>query len=410
VKEGMKMQHLDAKDKIVKARITLQKTNPFYSYLALNLNFLEDKEGALSGGTMGVDIKGNVYYNKDYAEKLSDSHMISVICHEINHIVFNHLKRRVDREGLVWNIAADIVTNNILANNGFDLHEDWIVPERNRVSILGIEIRNIDQKIAEQIYDELSKEIDKQPKYSFDNHIMSDGDGGEGKGEGNERQKNAKKQPEISESGKLPDWKRLVSEALAFAKQRGKAPLGMDRYIEDVLFPKQNWKELLYRYITAEIPTDYDYSRPSKKFYATGIYLPRLMKENIDIVAVIDTSGSIDKKDLEDFMAEVVGITKSFSNIHVTLLVCDTKIQAEYEIKNGFNVNDINMKGGGGTDITCIRDWIAENKPYTKLWVYLTDGVTEFNGENPYHAIWVITRKGTTEVAENTENVEIVKM
>jgi predicted metal-dependent peptidase len=420
------MSKLNASDLLIKARISLQKQNPFFSYLAMHLKFKEDKEKAR--GAIGVDIQGNVYYDKDWIETLSDKLVITAIVHEVSHIMFEHLKRREGREGLLFNIATDTVTNNFLKNNGFELIEGGIIPHNNRVDIFGMEIDNIDKKIAEQVYDELHKQLKgkKQPQYTFDNHIMSSEKGeGKGKGQGDGKSnadgENGNKQEEESpESGKnmadfsenqeIPNWKRILTEALAFSKQRGMSPKGMDRYIQEILFPRQNWRELLYRYIVSEIPSDYSYARPSKKFYATGIYMPHLKRENVDIVVVIDTSGSIEKDTLRDFLSEVVGVTKAFDNVRITLLACDTKIHAEYEIGNGFDLKEINLKGYGGTDCTCVREWIRENKPMTRLWVYLTDGYTEFTGENPYKAIWVITREGNTDVAEITENVEIVRM
>jgi predicted metal-dependent peptidase len=415
------MVQLTASDKFVKAKINLQKVHPFFSYIALHLKFHEDSERAR--GAIGVDIQGNVYYDKDWIEKRTDKEVTTLIVHELGHLIFEHLKRKEGRQGLLFNIATDTVINNFLVNNGFEMIEGGIIPHNNSVDIFGMEINEIDKKIAEQVYDELRKQLKgkKEPKYSFDNHIMS-GENGEGKGdsksaeagEGKEQegdgQENKNNSHDFSGNQEIPNWKRILTEALAFAKNRGDTPKGMDRYIQELLFPKQNWRELLYRFIVAELPSDYSYDRPSKKFYATGIYMPRLKRENVDIVVAIDTSGSIDQKTLQDFLSEVVGVSKAFDNIRITLVACDTKIHAQYEIGNGFDLKEINLKGGGGTDITCIREWIRENKPMTRLWVYLTDGYTEFRGENPYHSIWVITREGTTDVAEKVENVEIVKM
>ena len=38
--------------------------------------------------TMGVDLEGNVYYNKDFVNQLSNEELIGTIKHEIGHLIF----------------------------------------------------------------------------------------------------------------------------------------------------------------------------------------------------------------------------------------------------------------------------------------------------------------------------------
>jgi predicted metal-dependent peptidase len=131
-------------------------------------------------------------------------------------------------------------------------------------------------------------------------------------------------------------------------------------------------------------------SRPSKRSESTGVYMPFQLKENIDIVVAIDSSGSISDEDMTDFMSEMIGISKSFSAIRMTVLVCDAKIQSVQEITNGFSPKDIKLAGFGGTSFKPVFSWISENKPSAKLLVYFTDGYGDFPSSETIKTLWVL--------------------
>jgi intein/homing endonuclease len=189
-------------------------------------------------------------------------------CHEVLHKAFEHLDRFTDKErdALTWNIACDVVVNNVLVKNNFSMNIDGcILPQNDEIEIFGKKITDISNKTAETIYDDIFvmvKNLIKQGKikkgkgdnsrtgkgnFGFDEHIYGDkkdktkGEKGKGDGEGEQ------------------NWKQIVSEAYTMAKNRGKTPLGVDRQIDDLLNSKLNWKEMLYRYITNTIPHDYSY-------------------------------------------------------------------------------------------------------------------------------------------------------
>jgi predicted metal-dependent peptidase len=414
---------LNPRERLTKARISLQKQNPFFSYLVLQLYFHEDK-GEKSGGSIGIDIMGNVYYNPDFIEKLTDNEVIGVLCHEVLHLVLEHLRRRNDREGLVWNIACDIAVNNMLVHNDFALAKGGLIPFGNEINAFGIHITEIDQKVAERIFDELAKKI-KKVEYHFDTHIISEegkGKGQNGKGEkksfsarldgrdgeGN-KQENGKNADDFSENTEPPNWKRILAEAYQFAKSRGTKPAGMDRYIKEIMFPRQNWLHLIYRYVISEIPFDYSYVRPSKRSYATGIYMPQIKKELLDIVVSVDTSLSIGDKELKEFLSQIIGIVRNFNSVRLTVLACDSEIHAVYELNRATekDIMAINLKGGGGTSFKPPIEWLKKNKPHAKLLIYFTDGrgdSVDLKGVG-FNIIWLITKEGTDELVADKGTV-----
>ena len=133
-------------------------------------------------------------------------------------------------------------------------------------------------------------------------------------------------------------------------------------------------------------------SYPSKRSQATGIYMPHIKKENIDIIVSVDTSGSINEEKLKEFVSELIYIAKSFNNITITLIICDCEIKDVIEVSNG-NIEQLlgyNFKGGGGTSHIPIFDWISNNKPYAKILIAFTDLETEFPKEETIRTIWLV--------------------
>ena len=55
----------------------------------------------------------HLYYNTQFS-KMTTKEIESVIAHEISHCVFDHMKRREDRELQLHNIACDYIVNNTL--------------------------------------------------------------------------------------------------------------------------------------------------------------------------------------------------------------------------------------------------------------------------------------------------------
>lgn len=57
---------------------------------------------------------------------LSDDHFDGVLLHEVLHAALLHVTRRSQRDPQRWNIAADIVVNGILIEQGFSLPEGHV--------------------------------------------------------------------------------------------------------------------------------------------------------------------------------------------------------------------------------------------------------------------------------------------
>lgn len=390
---------MEAKDLLTRARVQLQNRSPFFSYLCMNLNLIESKEVP----TCAVDNKGNFYYNKKFVEGLSEEQIYGTLIHELLHLALDHLDRRGKRDVQLSNISMDLCVNNIVQENNFMLPENGLIPQDNEFTFKLTKdktytVKNIDRKSFEKIYDELYGKLPKNKikVYSgkgFDKHI---------RGKKNKSASESKEEKQLKKR-----WKQLMVEASQMARQQGKLPAGIERLVEELIEPKLNWKSLLYRYITNTLPMDYSYSKPSKRSISVGFYMPYIKKEEVDIAIAVDTSGSISQTELTEFLSEMVGISKSFANLNMYVIICDAKVQEVLEIKNGSipQIMDIKCKGGGGTDHKVVFEHIRENKPSTKLLIAFTDGYTDLPDEITTNTIWVICKGGTTEHVKDTGEV-----
>lgn len=420
---------MELHERVLANRIKLQKEKPFFAYLILNLKIKEfDKKTKDLMKIMGmplsacIDAYGNLHYNKDWFNKLDDEQMKFVLCHEVLHNALLHLirkGRRVYEE--IYRLAVDLAVNNILVNDGMTSPKEGLIPYNNIYefkdekgkAIKGkkgkpIVIDRLDKKSYEQIYDEIKRKLNKKQLKNmkgFDGHIIAvvgdnDGDGkdkkeNKGKGTGKIIKISQKEYDKISKK-----WKKAIVTAAAHCKQRGEIPAGMQRMIDELLDAKVNWKHMLQKYISSMIPVDYSYTFPSKRSISTGFYMPHLLREMLEVVVAVDTSGSISQKELTEFLSECISIAKSFVNLRMTMIICDCNISDIIEVTNGNiqKIMDLKIKGGGGTSHKPIYSHIKENMANTKILINFTDGYTEFpdKKEVPYNlnSLWVITSDG----------------
>ena len=379
------------------AKISMQKSMPFFSYLTMHLKCIPTKDDKIVP-TMGVDSRWNMWYNENWVSKLSKEEVSAVVCHEVMHIALEHLKWLAGRDPRVANVAQDIVINDLLVTNGLHLPKDGIIPQNHEVTINGnIKIKDIDKKCWQMIYAELEKKLPKSYTYTFDNHMRDDSSLEDEKGKGGGQPSPADGQkPNMpgAGAGEQMTGKDALNNAYTYSKMQGKTPSGMDRLIDELNYPKMNWRELLQKFIIRELPFDFCYTRPSKKSISTGVFLPSIMRENLEICVGVDTSGSISPKDLKDALSEVYGIIMAYSNVKLTVLSCDAQVHTVTQVECQEDIQNLELKGGGGTSFVPVFDWIDENKPMTKLLIFFTDGYGDFPTETSIKTLWCVSQGG----------------
>lgn len=378
--------------RIMVSRIKLIRKNPFFGYLALSLNIKEKKPEKMDMPTMGVDALGNMFYCKDFLDTLEQDEITFVIAHEVMHAALGHLLRLEGRDIKTWNIATDITVNNLLIDTLKESDEKYMKePEGILKSdkYYGMSSEEIYEKLVKRQKNKNKKDGGKNKDYTgkrLDDHKHTD--------------KNKLSGNQIRSIKR--EWKQKISAASQMAKSQGKLPGSLKRLVDSLIEePKVNWKELLQKYVQREIPFDFSYSRPSKRSASVGTYMPHTVRESVDIVVGVDTSGSISDEDYKQFISEMIGIAHSHANVNMKVLFVDADVQNTVDIRTDHENTLMKMprEGYGGTDMRVIFKYINENIPNCRTVVILTDGFTPFPEYEEVNTIWTITSDGINENA-----------
>ena len=134
-------------DRLIKARIEMLMSAPFFGNLATRLKLKDATEWCPTAATDGKYF----YYNRNFVAALSDGEVVFLMGHEILHCVYDHfdVDRRGDRDPRLWNIANDYVINA-------DLIDDNI-GEQMKIVESCFDWKYIG-KVADKIYDDLFKQ------------------------------------------------------------------------------------------------------------------------------------------------------------------------------------------------------------------------------------------------------------
>jgi predicted metal-dependent peptidase len=138
-----------------------------------------------------------------------------------------------------------------------------------------------------------------------------------------------------------------------------------------------NWRQLLRQQIQSTIKSDFTFTRPSRKGQMSGAILPGMSFQNtIDICVSIDMSGSIGDKQAKDFLSEVQGIMDEFQDYKIKVWCFDTQVynEADFTSDNGENIEDYEVRGGGGTDFMVNWSYMKEHDIQPKKFIMFTDG------------------------------------
>ncbi|MGD9697544.1 vWA domain-containing protein [Acinetobacter sp.] len=405
-------------ERFVTARLMLQKDATYFYALATFMNMKENP----AVGTAGVDIHGTMYWNREFVLSLTIKELAGTIAHEALHVGFIHMLRTNGRHGEIWNIAADIKVNHMLTTMGMVLPSGALIPDSNSYTFnagMGpdgaqktVTVTDIDKKTVEKLYDEIYEQVKDILREGSKPGAGESGPGSE-KGEGQPQSglfgKEFDKHITSTESQISPDerdkitnkWRSNNSLAAQIAKQRGKFPGQFQGVLDALLKDKVNWRTILNNYMTNYLPVDYTWQKPHKKSLAIRTYLPNIVRESIDVIVAIDTSGSISQKIMQEFLGEITSIARAFKGLTMTILFADTDIHDVYEVNgSSADINSMELTGGrGGTSHVDVAKWVRDNKSNAKVVVCLTDGYTEFPDINSISCdwIWAISEGGIDE-------------
>jgi|JFJP01.1.fsa_nt_gi predicted metal-dependent peptidase len=422
------MQDLPAlQTKLAAARTRLILEKPFLGSLVMHLPLKAADPKWCK--TTATDAR-NFYFNPDYIARLTLEQTQFVLAHEAMHCALSHFNRRNHRQKHRWDVACDYAVNMILDE------ERMRGPDN---ALMNAAYRGL---TAEEIYPVLHED---PPEETQDMHLF-DNEPSEGGGEGEQQEQNdaeqgkgqgEKSEPSQGESGGKPDqsedgegqgaeqeqtneaqpesdsqmqpppqpdlgkldeqWKSRLASAAQAARQAGKLSQSMMRLVDNLLAPQLPWRALLARYMMNAARDDYSFQRTSRR--EGEALMPRLYSQGVNVIVALDTSGSVTRDELQEFLSEIDAL-KAQVRADVTLHACDDKLDASgpwhYAMWEAMSLPE-SILGGGGTDFRPVFEWAAKEQRNPDLLVYFTDAEGQFPAEEPsFPVVWLVKGKSRT--------------
>jgi predicted metal-dependent peptidase len=359
--------------------LRLRMKSPFFATLALFARFVPS-QSIPTAATDGKDI----FFNPDYLHALPSTQQDALLLHEVLHAALMHVMRRGLRELQIWNIAADIVVNGMIAQQGlFSLPPD---------ALRDLELEHLS---VEEIYELLLKQ-DVGSLCLLNPDLLTSGPGD---ATGYETGAEYVSQPpdSLTQSQKAAlesHWQNALQQAMVIARttSQGTLPAGLERELGKLTGPQLDWRAYLWRYL---VQTPTDFSGFDRRFIGRGLYLEALVGESLQVYVAVDTSGSIDQDQLRLFLSEVQGILGSYPHLQCQLYYVDAEAYGPYELDANSALPS--PQGGGGTSF--IPFFVKVDESWDRLsqavCIYLTDGYGNFPEHPPESPVlWVVTPGG----------------
>jgi predicted metal-dependent peptidase len=385
----MKIKNPEAYKHMRNARARLCFFKTYFGTALWALKFVEvENLIQKAGAPLAADQYWRVYYDPEFVLKCNLKVLMAGLLHELGHLVRGHHDRAI-AAGIQainhrpWNVAGDLELNDDLEKDSevdmAGLPWDYISPTKMKLP---------EEKMAEWYYNQMPKKELPNPNC-----------GSAASGVPQEWEKEGDKQgaDKVGKAeGKL--IQKHVADTIKHSKTRGSIPGGWQRWAETFGQPVVNWRSQLSALIRNRLAQvygnfDYSYSKANRRQRLYGkILMPAMIQPVPKLATVIDTSGSMGAKDLSMALTEIKGILTAVGIGEVTNYVVDAECHGGRKITS---VADIELKGGGGTDMRVgISKAIEEARGDLDVVIVLTDGYTPWPDEEPRtKVIAVLTQK-----------------
>lgn len=338
----------------------------------------------------------NEWYNREYCDKLSDRQLRFVLIHEVYHKMYRHL--------ITWQHLNKIDPQR--ANMAMDLHINPKILDE-----FGDFVEFNDAWLLDRKYDKTwdTARIFWDLPTNGGGSGDDEGDGKGGRPVDDHDWEGAENMPEEEQQ----ELEREIDETLRQGDTvAGKGAGNSDIDLDELMKSQVKWEEALSEFMVSTCTgTDRStFRRPKRRFLGEGIYMPSLYSEAVgELLFASDTSGSVVSCQ-SYFLSEIRRILETVNPERVRLLYWDDVVQKEeiYEPSDYDRlVNSTSPRGGGGTDVNCVSDYIAENKIEAQAAVVFTDGYF-YNGWGNWHlpTLWCVLDSGLTAPVGKTVHIK----
>ena len=332
--------------------------------------------------TAATDELWRFYVNPQFAAGLTVEQLAYVWLHEVSHCLRGHPVRwraltEPDIRHVLFNIAGDALINADLDDISTHGPDDRVrldrlgVPDAHR----GMPVEELYRRLLEQSQQSAADALVAVPERAHDCGSGAAGDArpwekpASGTGDGS---------VDPGDADLLRD--AVATEIDRHQRAQGNVPAGLRRWADDRLQPVVDWHAELRAVLSKHIGQhagrrDYTYRRPSRR-HAPRVVLPGMVGHAPPSVAVvIDTSGSMGPADLARALAETGDLVRRLAHTHtpVRVITCDAAAHTARTVRD---VRQVELLGGGGTDMVAGIDAALTLRPRPDLVVVITDGWT----------------------------------
>jgi predicted metal-dependent peptidase len=336
--------------------------------------------------SMAVDAYWRLYYNESWLATHGVEENASLLIHEVSHLLRDHESRKkaaAAGNAFVWNTAADCEINDDLFAEGLPLPGDPPRPEKYGM---------LAGETAEMYYRTLTEPQSQKDKEKEHEKERDCGSGAHGD------RRPWELPPDEQTSGGTPGVDAVKAEMIRrdVAKRimdisgfSGEVSLGWRRWAHGMMTPQVDYLAIIRRTLRVALREstlgryDRTYRRPHRRQRAYGDFLmPSFYQPRPRPGFLIDTSSSMENEQLSRAMTELGALTRQLGHAsEVVVACCDAAVHG---VKKIFNPSQLQLYGGGGTDIAQGLQWFVDRTSGPiDLLIIVTDCETAWPEETP---------------------------
>jgi predicted metal-dependent peptidase len=386
-----------ALDKIAAARVWLLKEKPFFGVLSRALA-VEPRSDVRAFRLFPDD---RLAVNPLAVLRTSFPALTARIAHVALHAALGGFVRRGDRDARRWNLAHDLAIDPLVRGAGLPLGlpppPDDLPPGSSAEEIFAVLPEGAAPGDDWCDLSDLPTPEEPPPEVP--------------RGGYSELPTTSK----VDEQARALAWKMRLATAMqeeraSGGKTWGDVPAWIDEMIRATIEPPPNWTVVLQRSVSLLTRTDRSWLRPSRRMSAIAydaghwpdvVSMPgRKVVLAGQLVAVVDTSGSIDEATLSRFLGAVASAATAEGLEEIRLMQADSEVTSDEILTPAELLTEtIAIRGRGGTSfVPALSRLIAEARRKVERFsvVYLTDleGMLPRTKEaKALDVLWVLPRK-----------------
>jgi predicted metal-dependent peptidase len=390
-----------ALDKIAAARVWLLKEKPFFGVLARALTV----EPRLDPRSFRLYPDDRLAVDSAAVQRMPFASLCGRLAHIALHAALGGFARRGARDAARWNVAHDIAIDPLLRGAGLAAGLPFLSGEYPPGAS------------AEEIFALLPEGVHPGPDDCdlCDPPSPPDRPGAPAAERPSPEAMSVGTSSSVEEQARALAWKMRLTTAMqeeraSGGKTWGDLPGWIEETIRVVIEPPPSWTVLLQRSVASLTRTERTWLRPSRRmsalaaadgFWPELVTMPgRRVVLGGQLVAVVDTSGSIDELTLGRFIGAVASAAAAENIEQVRLMQADSEITSDEVFTPAELLTEkIAIRGRGGTNfIPALTRLIEESRRQVERFsvVYLTDldGMLPRSREaRSLDVLWVVPRK-----------------